>query len=398
MRKAVLSMFILLSAICSKAQRNPMMDRSHPDIPDSGRCVIEGYVTSVPDGTIVNFWFDRNGDYLGEVADTIVGGKFCFERNVDKWARYFITLGDDKEELALRAQPDVTLKITGNTQYCASWNVDVCDPWVEELNEYNNYKRTHLLTYMALKDEEGDLINKFSRDFFLNASKEEKRKFSSQRDSVDNKLSSMAEEYVNAMYEFMKDRPYSNIYSQELWKIKEYVLEEGKQELITKACNLCAKVPFDEVKEYQDLFFRERALDVGDEMVDFTLFDRKGRKHHLTEFNGNGKYLLLEFCSKDSKRVRESRPNDVLNELYKKYSKNLDIVTVNCDFDDVWNNSKFPRDPWNEWNDHNNSTAVMMRYTVTFDYVFLSPEGKVLGFGKHDNLKDKAKQHFAINL
>lgn len=398
MRKAVLSMFILLSAICSKAQRNPMMDRSHPDIPDSGRCVIEGYVTSVPDGTIVNFWFDRNGDYLGEVADTIVGGKFCFERNVDKWARYFITLGDDKEELALRAQPGVTLKITGNTQYCASWNVDVCDPWVEELNEYNNYKRTHLLTYMALKDEEGDLINKFSRDFFLNASKEEKRKFSSQRDSVDNKLSSMAEEYVNAMYEFMKDRPYSNIYSQELWKIKEYVLEEGKQELITKACNLCAKVPFDEVKKYQDLFYGKRALDVGDEMVDFTLFDHKGKEHHLTEFNGNGKYLLLEFCSKDSKRVRESRPNDVLNELYKKYSKNLDIVTVNCDFDDVWNNSKFPRDPWNEWNDHNNSTAVMMRYTVTFDYVFLSPEGKVLGFGKHDNLKDKAKQHFAINL
>ena len=398
MRKVVLSILMIFCAIGIKAQKSPMIDRSHPAIPDSGRCVIEGNVANVPDGTIVNFWFEKNGDYLGEIADTIIGGKFRFEWNVDKWARYYITVADEKEELAIRAQPGVTLKITGNNPYCAFWNVDICDPWVEELNKYNDYKRTHLSAYMALKDEEGDLINKISRDFVLNASKEEKRKVSSQRDSIDNKLSSMAEEYVNAMYEFMKDRPYSNIYSQELWKIKEYVLAEGKQELITKACNLCSKVPFDEVKEFQDLFFREKALDVGDEMVDFTLFDRKGRKHHLTEFNGNGKYLLLEFCSKDSKRVRESRPNDVLNELYRKYSKNLDIVTVNCDFDEVWKNSKFPRDPWNEWNDHNNSTTVMMRYTVTFDYVFLSPEGRILGFGKHNNLKDKAKQHFALNL
>ena len=94
MRKVVLSILMIFCAIGIKAQKSPMIDRSHPAIPDSGRCVIKGDVANVPDGTIVNFWFEKNGDYLGEIADTITGGKFRFEWNVDKWARYFITLGD----------------------------------------------------------------------------------------------------------------------------------------------------------------------------------------------------------------------------------------------------------------------------------------------------------------
>ena len=38
-------------------------------------------------------------------------------------------------------------------------------------------------------------------------------------------------------------------------------------------------------------------------MEDFTLYDHKGFEHHLTELNGNGKYLLLEFCRKEDKRI-----------------------------------------------------------------------------------------------
>ncbi len=401
MKKAILSIFMLLGAIYSNAQNGfslPLQENLFHNIPDTGTSIIEGNVTNVPDGTIVNFWFYKDGDYLGEPADTIIGGKFRFERKIDKWARYFITVADAKDELAIRPEPGNTIRITGNSPYCAFWKAETYDPWLAEKNEYIAYRKEHISDYMNLKEENGELTAKVNRYFLDKASKEEKKKLQNQIDSICEKEISMYEEYVNAMYEFMKDRPYSEVYKEELREVTDHALHGGEEELITKARNLCAKVPLDDVKIFRSLFTRKRVLDVGDEMVDFTLFDHKGKQHHLTEFNGNGKYLLLEFCSKDSKRIHDSRPNDVLHELYNKYSKNLDIVTVNCDFDDVWNNPNFQCDPWNEWNDHNNSTAVMMRYTIMFDYVFLSPEGKILGFGKHENLKDKAKQHFVLNL
>lgn len=218
MKKAILSIFMLLGAIYSNAQNGfslPLQENLFHNIPDTGTSIIEGNVTNVPDGTIVNFWFYKDGDYLGEPADTIIGGKFRFERKIDKWARYFITVADAKDELAIRPEPGNTIRITGNSPYCAFWKAETYDPWLAEKNEYIAYRKEHISDYMNLKEENGELTAKVNRYFLDKASKEEKRKLQNQIDSICEKEISMYEEYVNAMYEFMKDMPYSDIYLKE---------------------------------------------------------------------------------------------------------------------------------------------------------------------------------------
>ena len=147
--------------------------------------------------------------------------------------------------------------------------------------------------------------------------------------------------------------------------------------------------------EFKSLF-GGRVPNVGDKIKDFTLYDHDGKEHHLEEFGNNNKYLLMEFCSKEDKELMKSRPESVLEDLYKNYSNYLDIVTINCDVKEAWMSGKLPRDKWNEWNDYNNSLFVRMNYSTIFRYVFISPENKIIGFGNSDDLKDKVKQHFAF--
>jgi hypothetical protein len=65
---------------------------------DTGKAVFEGNIKNVPDGIVVNFWTSENGDYLGEPADTIIGGKFRFEKEINKNKKYIITLTDKSGE------------------------------------------------------------------------------------------------------------------------------------------------------------------------------------------------------------------------------------------------------------------------------------------------------------
>ena len=208
--------------------------------------------------------------------------------------------------------------------------------------------------------------------------------------------------YINSMCEFMKKRPCSRVYMDELRTLMKMSTPQCGDPLgyayKMKIRELFDKVPYNQLGEFQSyyLLYPKKVLNVGDDMVDFTLYDHKGNKHQLTELNGNGKYLLLEFCRKEDKDMMKSRPESYLNELYDKYSEYFDIVTVNCDSKDAWVGGKLPCDRWNEWNDYKSSVAVVMEYSTLFRYVFVSTKGKIMGFGNPDDFMDKAKKHFAF--
>jgi hypothetical protein len=206
--------------------------------------------------------------------------------------------------------------------------------------------------------------------------------------------------YIKSMCEFMQNRPYSRFYLDELRTLIEKAECKGGYDsqwrIYRKMVReLVVKIPFKKLDEFQGFYlYPTKVLNVGDDMVDFTLYDHKGNKHQLTELNGNGKYLLLEFCRKEDKDMMKSRPDSLLNELYDKYSDYFDIVTVNCDSEAAWKSGKLPRDRWNEWNDYKSSVAVVMEYSTIYRYVFVSTKGVIMGFGNDNDFMDKARRHF----
>ena len=407
MKKSFFIIFLLFSAISLQAQVytpefSMLFATPEEEInnrtPTSGVGIFEGNVTNVPDSTLVNFWVPMDGDYCGEHVATIIGGKFRFEKNIRNDVKYCITLTDkngkwlsdlDYEyylqpdlELFFYGIPNGTTRISGNRVMCGFWRVENDDPLAMEANEYDEYKRHFIPSYM----NEDDKKNRMAKDTVSMWAVRSDEIYEDEND------------YVDAMYKFMKDKPYSRKYLEEFSKVAYYASYDNnpfRDENLRKARELCLKLPYNQTPIYLALF-ADDVLNVDDDIEDFKLYDSNGKEHHLTEFNGNGKYKLMEICRKDDSTVMMTRPKSVLDELYKNYSKNLDIVTVNCDYQDVWKSGKYPRDQWNEWNDYNNGLPIIARYTNQFNYVFISPEGKILGFGKHDNLMDKAKQHFAF--
>ena len=369
MRKVVFSILLMICAMSSKAQ-----SLAAPNSEGSGIAVFNGNIQGVPDGTVVNFWYPENGDYIGEAVAKFDKGKFSFKKKINENAKYLITLGDEKEELVVRTAPGTTT-ITGFSRLCSRWRVENHNPLNVEKNAFNDRRE-------AIEKE---------------YEKEVKRGEVNERKDV------YAQErfYINSMCEFMKNRPYGRYYMEELrrlfWMVRTNDDDQRLADCKKKVGELCIKLPLNRLGEFQDLYTKN-VLNVGDYLIDFKLYDHDGKEHHLEEFSNNKKYLLMEFCSKEDKDMMKTRPENVLNEFYDKYSDSLDIVTVNCDSKDAWMSGKLPHDKWNEWNDYKRSIAVIMEYSTLFPYVFISPENKILGFGSHDDLKDKMEWYFNLKM
>ena len=177
-----------------------------------------------------------------------------------------------------------------------------------------------------------------------------------------------------------------------------------------RAAKLLAKVPKDAPYD-ESIYDAKRFLvpkyepiKIGEKLHDFVLYDHQDKEHHLTEFNGNGKFLLLEFNSRTCAPCVKHRPNEVLNNLYKNHSDKVDMLMVNCDAKYYWDieckdPNKYGRDPWHEWNDKKNAQDIMQRYGSETGpcYFFVSPDGTILGrISDKEDLKAAITKYFKI--
>ena len=370
MRKVVFSILLMILPMSFKAQ-----NLTAPSSENTGIAVFKGKIKGVPDGTVVNFWMPENGDYVGEAVAKVVKGKFSFKKRINDYTKYLITLGDAKEELVLCTASGTTT-ITGDSPDCSRWRVENDNPMVVEENAYRDRRK------------------------FIWKENEKRAKLEEKKEQKNPDVYADEHFYIKSMCEFMQNRPYSRFYLDELRTLIEKAECKGGYDsqwrIYRKMVReLFVKIPFKKLDEFQGFYlYPTKVLNVGDDMVDFTLYDHKGNKHQLTELNGNGKYLLLEFCRKEDKDMMKSRPDSLLNELYDKYSDYFDIVTVNCDSEAAWKSGKLPRDRWNEWNDYKSSVAVVMEYSTIYRYVFVSTKGVIMGFGNDNDFMDKARRHF----
>ena len=231
-------------------------------------------------------------------------------------------------------------------------------------------------------------------------------------DSVIKKVKESDSLYVEYMVDFMKTRKYSSVFAKELNNLSRYFLEGRNKSLRGKAAKLLAIVPEEEEKNDGFIIDAKKYLvlpkyepiKIGEKLHDFVLYDHLDKEHHLTEFNGNGKYLLLEFNSRTCRGCMEHRQNEALNALYKNHSDKVDMLMVNNDALYYWNieckdPTKYGRDPWHEWNAKEANEDIMQRYGTETGpcYFFVSPDGTILGrISDQEDLKAAIAKYFNI--
>ena len=384
MKKSFITFMLLLTAICSWAQKSKASDEK-PIAP----IIVEGTLEGVPDGTVIMVQERKGGTKsffreIEEGIDTLRNGIFRIVYTpMNQVDEYMLTVEKSPRYLLIYVSPGSKATITGVGVHPSHWYAKSDNPKQIEANEYRAYLDEKLPRYRDLQEK---------------------------RDRSTVEAESL---YVEYMIEFMKDRKYSSVFASNLCTLSLMILE-GKNKnkgIKEKAVKLLAIVPKDEEQRDQNIYDAKKRLlpkyspiKIGEKLHDFVLYDHQDKVHHLTEFNGNGKYLLLEFNSRTCVPCVEHRPNAVLNNLYKNHSDKVDMLMVNCDPPYYWDieckdPNKYGRDPWHEWNDKKGAEDIKQRYGTETgpSYFFVSPDGTILGrISYQEDLKAAIAKYFKI--
>ena len=363
--------------------------------------IVEGTLEGVPPETVVLVAGRCGGacSYAPNQGDTLRNGKFRIVYTPDSptdeyslTAKYGSSMS--RHYFNFYVSPGSKVTITGVGVHEANWYAKSDNPKQIEANEYRAYLDEKLPGYWDLK-RRNDWVNEEDDDYY----------------SVKKKVKEADSLYVEYMIEFMKDRKYTSVFAKNICDLSLYI-REGRNKnmgIKEKAAKLLAIVPKD--APYDEYINRARKyllpkyeiIKNGEKLHDFVLYDHQDKEHHLTEFNGNGKFLLLEFNSRTCVPCMKHRPNEVLNNLYKNHSDKVDMLMVNCDAQYFWDieckdPNKYGRDPWHEWNDKKNAEDIMQRFGLTGPaYFFVSPDGTILGrISDQENLQEAIKKYFKI--
>ena len=406
MKRNIISLLLLLIATCSWGQNKDTSSSENVQRIPIAPIIIDGEVTGVPDGTVVGLFYRvnkskemYNPDLIIKkgnpntgitMVDTIKNGKFHLEKKFiykdlkDSETNYEYFVTAEGYSLKVYANPGTKVKITGKGlgNIGLTWRAESNHPLQKELNEYVAYGNKKLATIRKKIQEarEADDID----DELL-------KKLEKERYNID----------INSMLDFMKSREYNDVFASELRRISFLTMMLDDRQLRARVRNLFRdKVPNDyhndshiyETKEF--LFPSREQLQIGDQMTDFTLYDRDGKKHKLSEFRDSGKYVLLEFICRACGDTK-LRPSDDMAEIYSKYSDKIQIVSINLDPKDIWEEEckqKKNVEKWPEWNDYNRAEEIIERYGI-FGYTLalISPDGFLMdrtgGIGLLEKIK-----------
>ena len=409
MKRNIISLLLLLIATCSWGQNKDTSSSENVQRIPIAPIIIDGEVTGVPDGTVVGLFYRVNkskemynpdliikkGDTNTGITmvDTIKNGKFHLEKKFiykdlkDSETNYEYFVTAEGYSLKVFANPGTKVKITGKGlgNIGLTWRAESNHPLQKELNEYVAYGNKKLATIRkkiqeAQEAHEADDVD----DELL-------KKLEKERYYID----------ITSMLDFMKDRKFNDVFASELRRISFLTMVLDDRQLRARVRNLFRdKVPNDyhndshiyETKEF--LFPSREQLQIGDQMTDFTLYDRDGKKHKLSEFRDSGKYVLLEFICRACGDTK-LRPSDDMAEIYSKYSDKIQIVSINLDPKDIWEEEckqKKNVEKWPEWNDYNRAEEIIERYGI-FGYTLalISPDGFLMdrtgGIGLLEKIK-----------
>ena len=365
MKRKILASLLALCAMASQAQET----KNSNSVPlDS--IIIEGVVKNIPDDTRIQIT-------RYETKDAIVkDGKFRIAL-LPQQEEEIYALRYQHSHLSIYAKPGMKIKVKGDdATFVNYWFVESDHFDQKENNAYNQFVKDKLPDYYELENK-AFLANGRRLDASLT---QEKRDKATQEENISlpQLLAFRKEKYNTAMLDFMKDRPFSKRMIEELRMIATY---DQTPAIVEKAREVFKKIPEEAMNErfVKDIKARLYAdqVKVGGQMKDFTLFDRKGNKHKLSEFKG--KYTILEFTFVGCGGCMFIKP--YLEEFYKRNKDKAEIIAIYNDTEKNWmEEGQEHKVNYHEWNDHARSAEPVAAYgaTVFPTFVIIDPNGKIL--------------------
>lgn len=382
----------LLTSICGWAQNDSI-------------CVFEGTVTNVPDGTEISLAVantpERLGTYTVIPMTTVKDGKFYFEKAMKPGHDCYVRIGNFNMGMGINVQltPGMKTTITGDGTCAYSWIAENDHPDQKESNIYAKFMREKMVDYLEI----GAKRDKASSGIYEGTTEEDKRSASEVARDYNSQLNSLIGKYFDTMFEFMKNRPFGHSYEKGTTVLAQYAYYKKDDVKLNKCRELFAKFPDDNSGYARSiekwLKPQYKPLEQGDQAKDYLLNDHDGKSHSILETLGKGKYLLIETAWKACEGEKASRPKDELKQLVSKYSDKFDIVTLAVCAKGIFDMKEFPREEWLELNLDTSKASLFVEMQETYfpweeRFIFISPEGKILGKCDSDQLNEEFKKYF----
>ena len=369
MKRNLLTSLLALCAIAGQAQNSNSVS------PDS--VIIEGIAKNMPDGT--RFMVLQEG--VQAMQETIVkDGKFRIAIS-QKEKESILRLVQSGPTLEIYTEPGKKIKVIGDDAHSVNyWNVESDNFDQKEDNAYNQFIKEKLPDFYEA-DNKWNLLNAMLTEKSMKGTitQEDKDKVMPEARAAYQKSEELRKEKYNAaILDFMASRPFSKRMISEIWMISIY---DHTPAIVEKAREIFKKFPQEAmnhrlVVETKAKLYAER-VKVGEQMKDFTLYDRELKTHQLSEFKG--KYTILEFTWAGCGGCIFIKP--FLEEFYKRNKDKAEIIAIYNDKKENWmKEGQEHKVSYHEWSDPQRASEPVAAYDVNVfpTFVIIDPNGKVL--------------------
>lgn len=368
MKKGIIAAYFAAVALLASA---------HDDI-----AVVEGSGAGLPDGVVVNLF--RSEGPMGTLAasDTIAGGRFRMEVEVDSGLTrsdllilspgFFPSIG---RPIYLR--PGAKVKIDAPDNLIQTWNVS-SNVTEQALNDF------YLMGCKDLNDKYQQCMIDFDRK--LEAASDE-----TTRDSLIQAYRNDAPSRDSIMIaighrtiDLMKSRPVDNIWLETMEDLCRYSDEYNKYPNNYHPRLKAMYESLDkDVRESEEgsrihmLLYPPKVLQAGDTLPDRLFHDLDGNEHHLSELHG--KWLLLDFWSRGCYACVMAIPE--LSALAEKYPSTAAVVSLSVDNDKMWRDASASHKIfWNNWNEGKEDFGMYRDFGAKAlpTFALVSPEGVII--------------------
>ena len=369
MKRNLLTSLLALCAIAGQAQNSNSVS------PDS--VIIEGIAKNMPDGT--RFMVLQEG--VQAMQETIVKDEKFRIAISQKEKESILRLVQSGPTLEIYTEPGKKIKVIGDDAHSVNyWNVESDNFDQKEDNAYNQFIKEKLPDFYEA-DNKWNLLNAMLTEKSMKGTitQEDKDKVMPEARAAYQKSEELRKEKYNAaILEFMANRPFSKRMITEIWMISIY---DHTPAIVEKAREIFKKFPQEAmnhrlVVETKAKLYAERAK-VGEQMKDFTLYDRELKAHQLSEFKG--KYTILEFTFYGCGGCVFIKP--YLEEFYKRNKDKAEVIAIYNDTKENWmKEGQEHKVSYQEWSDPERASEPVAAYDVNAfpTFVVIDPNGKIL--------------------
>ena len=360
---------LALCAIAGQAQNSNSVS------PDS--VIIEGIAKNMPDGT--RFMVLQEG--VQAMQETIVKDEKFRIAISQKEKESILRLVQSGPTLEIYTEPGKKIKVIGDDAHSVNyWNVESDNFDQKEDNAYNQFIKEKLPDFYEA-DNKWNLLNAILTEKSMKGTitQEDKDKVMPEARAAYQKSEELRKEKYNAaILDFMASRPFSKRMITEIWMISIY---DHTPAIVEKAREIFKKFPQEAmnhrlVVETKAKLYAERAK-VGEQMKDFTLYDRELKAHQLSEFKG--KYTILEFTFYGCGGCVFIKP--YLEEFYKRNKDKAEVIAIYNDTKENWmKEGQEHKVSYQEWSDPERASEPVAAYDVNAfpTFVVIDPNGKIL--------------------